>query len=65
MRVGLPSSQVVLDPPEAERLVREAVDSGRMERAPALRLAQRLSDPRIRKLACEGAQESKLRHKGA
>jgi FO synthase len=64
MRVGLPCSDVVLDLPEAERLVREAIDSGRMERAPALRLAQRLSDPRIHKIACEGARESKLRHKG-
>src|SRR5271157_3077876 len=64
MRVGLPDSDVVLDLTEAERLVREAVDSGRMERAPALRLAQHLSDPRIRDTACEAARESKLRHKG-
>ena len=53
-----------LSRPEAERLVAEAVDSGRLERAPAERLAPRLSDERVREAVLEGAHESKRRGKG-
>ncbi|HKE11028.1 MAG TPA: 7,8-didemethyl-8-hydroxy-5-deazariboflavin synthase CofG [Myxococcota bacterium] len=63
-RVALPDPDLVLTPAEAERLVREAVDSGGLERAPALRLAAQLSEPRLREIACEGARESKRRQKG-
>src|SRR5215831_15938601 len=64
MRVALPSPDVVLAPVEAERLVREAIETGGIERAPALRLARQLSDPLLREIACEAARESKLRAKG-
>lgn len=49
---------------EAERLVAEAVDIGRLERAPAARLAPRLSDGGVREAVLEGAHECKRRGKG-
>lgn len=44
--------------------MREAVEIGRLERAPAVRLAEGLADPDIREPVLEGALESKLRGKG-
>lgn len=49
---------------EAERLVREAVDSDRLERRAAERLAAHLRDARVRGPLLEGARESKRRGKG-
>ncbi len=49
---------------EAERLARDAVESGRLERPAALRLTRGLSDPAIRSAVREAARESKLRGKG-
>jgi FO synthase len=49
---------------QAERLVAVAVDTGRLERHSAERLAVRLSDPLIREAVLEGAAESKRRGKG-
>jgi len=50
--------------PEAERLVAGAVDTGRLERAPAERLAAALRDDALREAVLEGARESKRRGKG-
>jgi len=50
--------------PEAERLVAEAVDAGRLERIPAERLAAGLADPSVREPLLEAALESKRRGKG-
>jgi FO synthase len=49
---------------EAERLIREAVAAGAVERAPALRLAGSLDEPRVREALREGAFESKRIGKG-
>ena len=49
---------------EAERLVARAVDEGRLERAPAERLAGGLADPAVHAAILEGAAESKRRGKG-
>ncbi|MGI9592925.1 MAG: 7,8-didemethyl-8-hydroxy-5-deazariboflavin synthase CofG [Myxococcota bacterium] len=49
---------------EAERLVAEAVDAGRLERRPAERLAAALHEERVREAVLEGAFESKRRGKG-
>jgi FO synthase len=49
---------------EAERLVAEAVDAGRIDRAPALRLAANLADAGVLEAALAGAFESKRRGKG-
>ncbi len=49
---------------EAERLVADAVDAGRIERAPAERLGTALVDPLVREAVLAGAFESKLRGKG-
>jgi 7,8-didemethyl-8-hydroxy-5-deazariboflavin synthase CofG subunit len=49
---------------EAERLVAEAVATGRLERGPALRLGARLGDEPVREAVREGAFESKRRGKG-
>jgi FO synthase len=54
----------ILPNAEAERLVREAVDAGRLERGAALRLAGALADPGARAAILAGALESKLRGKG-
>jgi FO synthase len=44
--------------------VAEAVDTGRLERLPAERLAAGLDDPAVREPVLEGAHESKRRSKG-
>jgi FO synthase len=49
---------------EAERLVARAVDEGRLERAPALRLATGLLSAEVFEPLLEGAFESKRRGKG-
>jgi 7,8-didemethyl-8-hydroxy-5-deazariboflavin synthase CofG subunit len=49
---------------EAERLVADAVESGRLERGPAVRLADGLADGSVREAVLEGAFESKRRGKG-
>jgi FO synthase len=59
-----PLSHDSLTAREAGLLVAEAVDTGRLERAPAARLAMRLSDERVRGAVLEGALESKRRGKG-
>jgi FO synthase len=50
--------------PEAERLVAEAVDAGRLERSAAERLGASLTEPGVREAVLEGAFESKRRGKG-
>jgi FO synthase len=60
----LSSPQAPLSPHEAERLVGEAVDSGRLEREPAERLAASLADPAVRESVLDGASESRRRGKG-
>jgi len=50
--------------PEAEAWLREAVDTGRLERAPAERLAAGIEDPVLRGALLEAALESKRRGKG-
>ncbi len=62
--MSAPDRQVSLQRAEAERLVAAAVDSGRLERRPAERLATRLCDPIVRQAVLEGAAESKRRGKG-
>ena len=59
-----PLSQDSLTRREAERLIAEAVDAGRLERAPAERLALQLPDERVREAVLEGAHECKCRGKG-
>jgi FO synthase len=51
-------------PSEAERLVRDAVEGGRLERAAAEWLAARLGDPSVFEPLLEGASESKRRARG-
>jgi len=46
---------------EAERLVRDAVESGRLERAPAAWLAARIAEPAPFEALLEGASEAKRR----
>ena len=58
-----PLSHDSLTTREAERLVAEAVGAGRLERAPAARLALQLSDERVREAVLEGAHECKRRGK--
>jgi 7,8-didemethyl-8-hydroxy-5-deazariboflavin synthase CofG subunit len=53
-----------LSRPEALHLVAEAVDAGRLERAPAGRLAAELLSPAVFEPLLEGAYESKRRGKG-
>jgi FO synthase len=52
------------NPSEAERLVRDAVESGRLERVAASFLAARLADPTVFEPLLEGASESKRRARG-
>ena len=59
-----PHSSSSPSPDETARLVAEAVDAGRLEREPALRLAGALQDPGVREAVMEGAFESKRRGKG-
>ena len=49
---------------EAERLVREAVDAGAIERGAAARLASHLHEPPVLEALLDGASESKRRGKG-
>ncbi len=49
---------------EAERIVARAVDEGRLERAPAERLAAGLADTGVHAVVLAGAAESKRRAKG-
>ena len=49
---------------EAERIVAQAVDAGRLERAPAERLAAHMRDPIVLGALQEGASESVRRGKG-
>ncbi len=58
------STEVPLRQREAEVLVREAVDTGRIERVAAERLASGLADASIFGVLLEGAFESKRRTKG-
>ena len=53
-----------LTPSEVERSVRDAVESGRLERAAASFLAARLDDPAVFEPLLEGASESKRRARG-
>jgi FO synthase len=48
-------------PSQAEQVVRDAVESGRLERAAAESLAGRLADPSVFEALLEGASESKRR----
>ena len=50
--------------PHAERIVRDAVEAGRLERQPATWLAERLRDPAVRAPLLEGAAESTRRAQG-
>jgi FO synthase len=52
------------NPSEAERLVRDSVESGRLERAAAEWLAARLAEPSVFEALLEGASESKRRARG-
>ena len=58
------SSHFSLGRREAEKLVAEAVDAGRLERGPAERLAASLHVDAVREAVLEGAFESKRRGKG-
>ncbi len=49
---------------DAEHIVRDAVDAGRLEPTEARRLVAGLRDDRVREVVCEGAAESKRRGKG-
>jgi len=63
-RRPLPSQPSSLSRREAERLVAEAVDVGRLPRAAAERLSSRIAEPAVREAVLEGAFESKRRGKG-
>jgi 7,8-didemethyl-8-hydroxy-5-deazariboflavin synthase CofG subunit len=62
--LGKPDGQAFLTRSEAEQLVAVALDAGRLERAAAERLADRLCDSTVREVVLEGAAESKRRGKG-
>jgi FO synthase len=53
-----------LAPGDAERIVREAVDAGRLGRAEAERLGRAAGDARVRRALLEGAAESRRRGHG-
>jgi len=59
-----PDGQAALSRSEAEQLVATALDTGRLERRAAERLAISLGDPIVREVVLEGAAESKSRGKG-
>ncbi|MDJ0868163.1 MAG: hypothetical protein QNK03_18800 [Myxococcota bacterium] len=60
--MSLPRAHEPLTLPEAERLAREALDAGRLERAPAERLGRVVShDARVRDAVCEVAREARRR----
>lgn len=60
----LPSPDAPLPCREAEAVVREAVESGRLARQPAQRLGLALRDPRVREAVVEAAGESRRRGRG-
>jgi FO synthase len=62
--VNLPHPDSPLSARDAEHLVRAAVDSGRLERDAALRLATHMRSPGVLDAMLEGADESKRRGKG-
>ncbi len=62
--MSLPPPHAPLTRAEAEHLVKDAVDDGRLDREPALRLAYHLATPVILEVVLEGAHESKRRGKG-
>ena len=62
--MSLPPPHAALTRAEAEHLVKGAVDDGRLDREPALRLAYHLATPVILEVVLEGAHESKRRSKG-
>jgi FO synthase len=63
--VSLPSADFPLALREAERLVRDAVEAGRLERAPAERIGRRLAaDAVLREAVAEAAFEAKRRWLG-
>jgi FO synthase len=47
-----------------ERIVREAVESGRLDAEPARALGERLGHPEVRRVVMEGAAESKRKARG-
>lgn len=59
-----PPSEAALSLPAAEALVRDALDSGRLDRAAGEALAARLGDPLVRGALLDAALESKRRGKG-
>ena len=62
--LSLPPPHAPFTRAEAEHLVKDAVDDGRLDREPALRLAYHLATPVILEVVLEGAHESKRRSKG-
>jgi 7,8-didemethyl-8-hydroxy-5-deazariboflavin synthase CofG subunit len=62
--LSLPSPETPLSLREAEHLVRDAVETGRLERAPAERLAAHLRLEPVREAALAAAFESKRRARG-
>jgi len=61
----VPRADAPLAPDDAARIVREAVDAGRLARAEAERLGRAAGDPRVRAALLEGARESARRGHGA
>ncbi len=59
-----PPKDSALSRREAEQIVQAGVEQGRLERAPALRLARELCAPAVYGALLEGAAESKWRGKG-
>ena len=59
-----PQARTPLASKEADRIVAQAVDAGRLERAPAERLAAHVRDPAVLGALLEGASESVRRGKG-
>jgi FO synthase len=62
--VSLTSPQTPIHRRDAERIVALAVETGRLERRPAERLAGGIRDPQVLEPILEGASESKRRGKG-
>jgi len=62
--VSPPVPDAPLRPPEAEAILREALDSGPLDRTAALRLGSRLGDVGVREPLLAAAFERKLRTRG-
>lgn len=60
-----PSAAAPLSLREIEAITREAVDAGRIERAPAEAVARRLGDPQVLAAVAAAAHDAKLRWRGA